>query len=189
MKSLSHVRLFATAWTAAYQAPPSMGVSRQEYWRGLPLPSPGIAQPLWNWELTVWQLESTSYSPDASNPLCFRQSSCEVSSRGYYRLNVCISPKLECWNYVPQCDGIRRWGLWELIRVRWGHEGGAPMNGISALLRVTRELHLSALHPVRIQEVSNPQPRKRVSLGLSLVGTLISDFQPPEWWEISDCCL
>ena len=34
MKSLSRVRLFATAWTAAYQAPPSMGFSRQEYWSG-----------------------------------------------------------------------------------------------------------------------------------------------------------
>ena len=40
MKSLSHVQLFATPWTAAYQAPPSMGFSRQEYWSGLPLPSP-----------------------------------------------------------------------------------------------------------------------------------------------------
>ena len=40
VKSLSHVRLFATPWTAAYQAPPSMGFSRQEYWSGLPLPSP-----------------------------------------------------------------------------------------------------------------------------------------------------
>ena len=39
VKSLSHVRLFATPWTAAYQAPPSMGFSRQEYWIGLPLPS------------------------------------------------------------------------------------------------------------------------------------------------------
>ena len=39
VKSLSHVRLFATLWTAAYQAPPSMGFSRQEYWSGLPLPS------------------------------------------------------------------------------------------------------------------------------------------------------
>ena len=39
-KSLSHVWLFATPWTAAYQAPPSMGFSRQEYWSGLPLPSP-----------------------------------------------------------------------------------------------------------------------------------------------------
>ena len=40
VKSLSHVRLFSTPWTAAYQAPPSMGFSRQEYWSGLPLPSP-----------------------------------------------------------------------------------------------------------------------------------------------------
>ena len=40
VKSLSHVRLVATPWTAAYQAPPSMGFSRQEYWSGMPLPSP-----------------------------------------------------------------------------------------------------------------------------------------------------
>ena len=36
VKSLSRVRLFATPWTVAYQAPPSMGFSRQEYWSGLP---------------------------------------------------------------------------------------------------------------------------------------------------------
>ena len=38
---LSHVRLFATPWTVAHQAPLSMGFSRQEYWSGLPFPSPG----------------------------------------------------------------------------------------------------------------------------------------------------
>ena len=41
VKSLSHVQLFATPWTIAYQAPLSMGFSRQEYWSGLPCPSPG----------------------------------------------------------------------------------------------------------------------------------------------------
>ena len=40
-KLLSRVRLFATPWTAAYQAPLSMGFPRQEYWSGLPFPSPG----------------------------------------------------------------------------------------------------------------------------------------------------
>ena len=40
VKSLSCVWLSATPWTAAYQAPPSMGFSRQEYWSGVPLPSP-----------------------------------------------------------------------------------------------------------------------------------------------------
>ena len=39
VKSLSRVRLLATPWIAAYQAPPSMGFSRQEYWSGVPLPS------------------------------------------------------------------------------------------------------------------------------------------------------
>ena len=44
VKSLSCVRLLATPWTAAYQAPPSMGFSRQEYWSGVPLPSPTTTQ-------------------------------------------------------------------------------------------------------------------------------------------------
>ena len=42
VKSLSRVRLLVTPWTAAHQAPPSMGFSRQEYWSGVPLPSPKI---------------------------------------------------------------------------------------------------------------------------------------------------
>ena len=41
VKSLSHVRLFATPWSVAYQAPLSMGFPRQEYWSGLPFPPPG----------------------------------------------------------------------------------------------------------------------------------------------------
>ena len=44
VKSLSRVRLLATPWTATHQAPPSMGFSRQEYWSGVPLPSPAHSQ-------------------------------------------------------------------------------------------------------------------------------------------------
>ena len=40
VKSLSHAQLLVTPWAAAYQAPPSIGFSRQEYWSGVPLPSP-----------------------------------------------------------------------------------------------------------------------------------------------------
>ena len=43
VKLLSRVRLFVTPWTSAYQAPPSMGFSRQEYWSGVPLPSPSAS--------------------------------------------------------------------------------------------------------------------------------------------------
>ena len=47
VKFLSHVWLFVTPWTVAYQAPLSMGFSRQEYWRGLPFPSPTLSQFAW----------------------------------------------------------------------------------------------------------------------------------------------
>ena len=72
VKSLSHAPLLATPWTAAYQAPLSMGFSRQEYWSGVPLPSlwgnpsgrknlcveegpPTTTLGLWIWQLAlVW---------------------------------------------------------------------------------------------------------------------------------------
>ena len=44
VNSLSHVWLLVTPWTAAYQAPLSMGFSRQEYWSGVPLPSPSLCR-------------------------------------------------------------------------------------------------------------------------------------------------
>ena len=53
VKSLSRTRLPATPWTAAYQAPPSMGFSRQEYWSGVPLPSPQ----------TSWQRHNSDEAP------------------------------------------------------------------------------------------------------------------------------
>ena len=57
-KSLSRVRLLATPWTIAYQAPPSMGFSRPEYWSGVPLPSPQssglVGNSLVAWWLGTW---------------------------------------------------------------------------------------------------------------------------------------
>ena len=63
----SCIRLLATPWTAAYQAPPSMGFSRQEYWSGLPLPSPNL--------IRVWpnQTEFTHpLSREHSRALCIQ---------------------------------------------------------------------------------------------------------------------
>ena len=52
VKSLSGVWLFETPWTAAHQAPPSMGFSRQEYWSGVPLPSLVFSARKWkHWEV------------------------------------------------------------------------------------------------------------------------------------------
>ena len=57
MKSLSRVRLLVTPWTAAYQAALSMGFSRQEYWSGVPLPSPPCSylNPVKTFYQTMWQ--------------------------------------------------------------------------------------------------------------------------------------
>ena len=60
VKSLSPVWLFATPWTAAYQAPPSMGYSRQDHWSGSPLPSPMHESEKWKW--------SRSALPDSLRP-------------------------------------------------------------------------------------------------------------------------
>ena len=53
VKLLSRVRLFATLWTEAYQAPPSMGFSRQEYWSGLQTPSKWATE---NQILILWEM-------------------------------------------------------------------------------------------------------------------------------------
>ena len=68
VNSLSHVRLFATAWTVASQAPLSMGFSRQEYWSGLPFPPPGdLRNPgIEHWS-PAWQADALSYEPPGNS--------------------------------------------------------------------------------------------------------------------------
>ena len=71
VKSLSRVRLLATPWTAAYQAPPSMGFSRQKYWSGVPLPSPHIkVRDALN--KTNWNFALPKGQKGASYPECLR---------------------------------------------------------------------------------------------------------------------
>ena len=60
MKSLSRVRLLATPWIAAYQAPPSMGFSKQEYCSGVPLPSPYVIFGIWNFKQVYFSLFCSS---------------------------------------------------------------------------------------------------------------------------------
>ena len=64
VKSLSRVWLLTTPWTVAHQAPPSMGFSRQEYWSGLPLPSPVLSptQLLFSFALATYHSPSYKFS-------------------------------------------------------------------------------------------------------------------------------
>ena len=79
VKSLSRALLIATPWTAVYQAPPSMGVSRQEYWSGLPLTSPEETSSLSNSIVFLYFFaliteEGFLISPCSSLELCFWNS-------------------------------------------------------------------------------------------------------------------
>ena len=68
VKSRSRFRLFATAWTVAHQASPSMGFSRQEYWSGVPSPSPGdLPDPGIKPGSPALQADSLPSEPDAYN--------------------------------------------------------------------------------------------------------------------------
>ena len=78
VKSFSCVQCFATPWPVAYQAPPSMGVPRQEYWSGVPLPSPqgegGRSYSKWVWAKEAgppftWEWVQWSQEPDPAVPL------------------------------------------------------------------------------------------------------------------------
>ena len=76
VKSLSPVRLLAIPWTAAHQAPPSMGVSRQEYWSGVPLPSLSPMVHFKNfyyfyWALTMCQDHDRNGSKSKKRQFCF----------------------------------------------------------------------------------------------------------------------
>ena len=68
VKPLSRVRLLATPWTIAYQAPPSMGFSRQEYRSGVPLPSPDLS--IESYRITVFSDAICSFSPFAECVPC-----------------------------------------------------------------------------------------------------------------------
>ena len=83
VKSLSRVRLLATPWTAAYQAPPSMGVSRQEYWSGSPVPSLEEGRDSTKW--TISTLHDRCYHGGAK---CARKPGSEALVSPWYHGKV-----------------------------------------------------------------------------------------------------
>ena len=85
VKSLSRVRPSETPWTAAFQAPPSMGFSRQEYWSGVPLPSLVLFTAIAQTPRSAWHTASLKqYSSEESmeGPTgCFHVCSCQQQQR------------------------------------------------------------------------------------------------------------
>ena len=113
LRSLSCVRLFATSWTAAHQAPPSVGLCRQEYWSGLPFLSP------------MHESEVTQSFPNLSNPMdCSPPGS---SIRGIFQAKllewvvISFSRGSECQTRDQtqvSCIGrhsLYHWATWEAL--------------------------------------------------------------------------
>ena len=102
LSGFSRVRLFATPWTAAHQAPPYMGFSRQEYWSGVPLPSPALSlraskhpgQLIWygRMDFTSWDL-CRIFIP-------------ELRTHGV--LENLNNLNLSQWHYKPRKEGISK---------------------------------------------------------------------------------
>ena len=94
VKSLSHLWLIVTSWTAAYQAPPSMGFSRQEYWSGLPFPSPMQASEKCKWSRSVISDSQRPHELQPTRLLCpwdFPGKSTGVGSHWLLQLYLSIS--------------------------------------------------------------------------------------------------
>ena len=90
MKSFSRVQLFATLWTVAHQAPPSMGFSRQEYWSGLPFPSPGnLTNPGIEPSFPALQADALPSEPPGKTSIPKKGNAKECSN---YRTIALISP-------------------------------------------------------------------------------------------------
>ena len=70
LSHFSRVRLCATPWTAAHQAPPSLGFSRQEHWSGLPFPSPVHESEKWKWSRSVVSDSQRPHGLQPSRLLC-----------------------------------------------------------------------------------------------------------------------
>ena len=118
VKSLSRVRLFATPWTAAYQAPPSMVFSRQEYWSGVPSPSPTM-----EYYSTTKKNKTMPFAPTWMDLAIVIPS--EVSQRKMNVMWYCIhveSEKWHQWIYLQNRNNIT--GAENKPMVTRGGEGG-----------------------------------------------------------------
>ena len=104
VKSLSCVRLLATPWTAVYQAPPSMGFSRQEYWSGVPSPSPtDDLYPSWNPKVnnqdSSWLTRQQHFSPSLLKTFFTWMARCHTSWFSPFPqelLLLCLFPNSKC---------------------------------------------------------------------------------------------
>ena len=119
VKSLSRVRLFPTPWTIAHQAPLFMGFSRQEYWSGLPFPSPeDIPNPGIEPRSPTLQADALTSEP----PLAQRKSLKSHRNRWHYSLLPgSRTPALVCYTVPVTRDFCSWYRIFFLKAIFWSH--------------------------------------------------------------------
>ena len=145
MKSLSCVQLFVTPWTVAYQASPSMGFSRQEYWSGLPCPSP----------------TSILKSKDITLPTKICLVKGMVFPVVMYGCESWTITKAEC----RRIDAFEQWYLRRLLRVPWT----ARRSNQSILEEISPEYSLEGLMMYLKLQYSGHLTQKAKSLEKTLM--------------------
>ena len=130
VKSLSRVRLFATPWTVAYQSSLSMGCSRQEYWSGLPFPSPGdIPDP--GIEPRSPTLEADALTSEPPGQENSRRTSSSALLTTLKPLTVWITTNygkfLKRWEYqTTSVHGILQAGILEWVAMSFSRGSSQP---------------------------------------------------------------
>ena len=178
---LSCVQLFATLWTVAHQAPPSMGFSRQEYWSGLPFPSPGDLPNPGIEPRCPTLLADTLTSEPPGKPSCSKWgllSSCDA------RAAHCGG--FSCWE--AQVLGIRAslvvaWRAWELRLSNCG----TPAQLLLGMWNPAGP-QIEPMFPVLADGLSaTGLPRKSFLPGYFKVSLLPSSWPLPKAWIPQSC--
>ena len=135
VKSFSHVRLLATPWTAAHQAPLSMGFSRQEYWSGVPLPSPcNEHHYLSSWSISSqglrWCKNSKAIQVRFVVHQCKKYIYTEVVVRGIWNV-ICCTCYLVLFGDTSVQFGRRQWHRTPALlpgKIPWTEEPSGPQS-------------------------------------------------------------
>ena len=137
VKSLSRVRLLVTPWTAAYQAPPSMRFSRQEYWSGVPLPSQYFLSKMHRrclalYVVTVYCLQGNTcpiHAPCMSSPWCWAVFSVHTGPGTRLTANDimrCLQVYCRCSVSLSATPSLPISYRPESLEVPWAHHHGNP---------------------------------------------------------------
>ena len=112
VESLSRVRLLATPWTAAYQAPPSMGFSRREYWSGVPLPSPELLINTFLDSLPISEEKAmATHSSTLAWKIPWAEEPGRLQSMGSLRVRHDLATSLSVFTFM---HWRRKWQHWQL---------------------------------------------------------------------------